>query len=312
MEAATDLVEIVMYHYVKDRKRKPHETHLTLDAFRQQLDYFASVGQIIHPDALHTPDEGRASGSRKFLLSFDDGLLDHYAVVYPELKRRGLSALFFINDPTYRTKRLLNVHRLHALLQHQSDSSWMDQAFEWAALYPLLDHARLLFERVGYQGLQEEEKVKRLKVLLNFCLSFEDQEAILQQLMDRSNLDEQQLSAQWYLTDNMVRDMHRGGMVFGSHGSAHYLLSNWPVARQRADIDGSLRWLRALLPGSSPSFCYPYGYREAYNKETMEVLQQSGVTLAFEVENRVYDASQHISRLQIPRKDCVHYPPISN
>ena len=49
------------------------------------------------------------------VLTFDDGLKDHYNFVYPELKRRGLWGIFYIPTGQYKNKKILDVHRIHLL-----------------------------------------------------------------------------------------------------------------------------------------------------------------------------------------------------
>ena len=52
-------------------------------------------------------------------LTFDDGFVDHYATVYPILRRRGLSGTFFVAEETCgAAPRVLDVHKTHFLLAH--------------------------------------------------------------------------------------------------------------------------------------------------------------------------------------------------
>ena len=50
------------------------------------------------------------------LLTFDDGLADHYEHVLPLLVERGLFGFFYICTAPYATGRLLDVHRIHLYL----------------------------------------------------------------------------------------------------------------------------------------------------------------------------------------------------
>ena len=49
------------------------------------------------------------------VLTFDDGLCDHYDVTQ-ELLKRGLWGIFYISTGCYTTGKLLDVHRIHMLL----------------------------------------------------------------------------------------------------------------------------------------------------------------------------------------------------
>ena len=50
------------------------------------------------------------------LLTFDDGLSDHYQYVLPELRRRGLWGIFYIPAGPYQSGRMLDVHCIHLLI----------------------------------------------------------------------------------------------------------------------------------------------------------------------------------------------------
>ncbi|MCW1849464.1 hypothetical protein OLQ86_06455 [Campylobacter jejuni] len=52
----------------------------------------------------------------KILLSFDDGLKDHYDFVFPKLLEHKIFGLFFIPTQILSRKKALDVHRIHYLL----------------------------------------------------------------------------------------------------------------------------------------------------------------------------------------------------
>jgi len=46
-----------------------------------------------------------------FVLTFDDGYIDHYEVVYPILKKAGVQGVFFPNTMAWKENKLLTVNR---------------------------------------------------------------------------------------------------------------------------------------------------------------------------------------------------------
>src|SRR5438045_7573863 len=104
-------MKAIMYHYVRNEDVSyPFFKFLHVDDFKEQLDYFSSTTTILHPNVLR---QGIASGKKTegVILTFDDGLKDHYKHVMPELVKRGLSAIFYIPTGIYHTKKILAVHR---------------------------------------------------------------------------------------------------------------------------------------------------------------------------------------------------------
>ena len=52
---------------------------------------------------------------KKILLTFDDGLTDHFAVA-KELFKKKMTGIFFIPYLPYKNKKILNVHMSHLIL----------------------------------------------------------------------------------------------------------------------------------------------------------------------------------------------------
>jgi len=107
----------VMYHYVREHRADlPYFTYLHVDDFERQLDYFArhypvaSKADFEHALATGIPLKNAV------VLTFDDGLADHYHYVRPTLVKRGLWALFYLSTKPYTEAKLLDVHRIHYLL----------------------------------------------------------------------------------------------------------------------------------------------------------------------------------------------------
>ena len=57
------------------------------------------------------------------LLTFDDGLKDHFQFVFPELKKHGISGVFFPPSLPIEENIVLDVHKIHFILESVSDPS---------------------------------------------------------------------------------------------------------------------------------------------------------------------------------------------
>src|SRR5439155_23013204 len=90
----------MMYHYVRDPGDAAEAGSgipgLAVRQFEVQLDYLAREYEMLAwQEVKDYLALNRALPPRACLLTFDDGLSDHYLNVYPALQRRGLSGLFF-------------------------------------------------------------------------------------------------------------------------------------------------------------------------------------------------------------------------
>lgn len=91
-----------MYHYVRPLSPNddPIKRGLTVepDLFRAHLDYLK--GQGYSTTSLYDLDQalldGRELPRQSLILTFDDGYIDHYEIVFPELRRHGFVGTFFV------------------------------------------------------------------------------------------------------------------------------------------------------------------------------------------------------------------------
>ena len=112
---------VLMYHRVDPElsARDPITVSLTVmtPAFESQLRLLRAAGYESAPfaavrDALdhHTP-----LGGRQVILTFDDGYEDHYAVVFPLLRRYGFTATFFVVTSAVGTRDHLTVAQIREM-----------------------------------------------------------------------------------------------------------------------------------------------------------------------------------------------------
>jgi hypothetical protein len=111
---------VVSYHYVHDASANkfPGLNTLHPTAFDTQVSAIQRATTVIDYHAfLEAVERGRALGAVASLLTFDDGLIDHYRTVFPILRAKGLRGIFFVsrasNSPA---PRVLNVQKVQLLL----------------------------------------------------------------------------------------------------------------------------------------------------------------------------------------------------
>ena len=115
---------IVTYHYLRDRTPavRPGFDALSPAGFAGQLDYFDRNYNVVHPRAVAAAlDGGPALPDRALMLSFDDGLKEHYTIAFPMLHARGWGGVFYPPEASTRERRLLDVHKIHLVLARSPD-----------------------------------------------------------------------------------------------------------------------------------------------------------------------------------------------
>ncbi|GAG29378.1 unnamed protein product, partial [marine sediment metagenome] len=110
---------IVPYHYVHNpTKDFPRVYTKTIEDFEDQIKYLSEKYKIISLKDYVSFLNGKKKKipSKTCILTFDDGLVDHYKNVLPILKKLNLPATFFISGQPLLEQKVLTVHMLQCLV----------------------------------------------------------------------------------------------------------------------------------------------------------------------------------------------------
>lgn len=300
----------IMYHYVRpDEPGFPHFRHLHIEDFEKQLDYFRDeYGFVSQPDFWNSLKTGTPVPG--VLLTFDDGFSDHYDYVLPALEKRGLWGMFYISSGVYSTKKLLDVHRIHVLLGKYGGRR-IEETLRGSLTDEMLSHAHLQeFRELTYLRQSNDAATQTVKRILNYFVSYEHRESVLDRLMAEFFPGEQELARAFYLSPEQLRAMQSRGMVLGSHTVHHFLMSKLNPEEQEREIVESFRTLDELTGGiPQRSFCYPYGGFHSFTADSERLLSKHGSHFSWNVEPREIAESDLKNRPQaLPRYDCNQFP----
>jgi peptidoglycan/xylan/chitin deacetylase (PgdA/CDA1 family) len=301
----------IMYHYVRPAPVElPYFRYLDLNEFRQQLDFFSSTDRFLALDEFLTALETGEPVRQGLVLTFDDGLADHYRYVFPELKRRGLWGIFYVPTGMYLSGKLLDVHRTHYLLGRYGGVRVLEALNE--ILGPeMLSHEHVEeFQTLTYIRQDNDEATTRFKRILNYFISDDWREKVLDELVWHRFGDGCGLVETFYMSPAELRKMHDAGMVIGSHSVTHSVLSKLEPIRQAYEIRESFAFLEDAVGSLRVrTFCHPYGGFHSFTPMTERLLNQHGCRFAFNVEPRDINRLDLRKRPQaLPRYDCNMFP----
>lgn len=297
----------IFYHYVRDAHGANGQGIRALSPtdFQWQLDWLQERAEIIGYDAFERAvEEGRGFDRPSALLTFDDGLADHWQEVYPELRRRGLSGVFFLNGSSFDDPpALVNVHRIHLLLDELGAPTMRDEVRRILDHDPDADRQSSLYI---YRDSGEPEQVVRK--LLNFELPYHEVDPLLREMVRRHLGDEGEMASRFYLSRAQVREMAAGGMTFGYHTRRHRVMSRLDATAQREELASGLELVRRLTGQQSVPFSYPHGHPVTYNASTIQALDELGYAMAFTTVRKRARPGRD-ARFEIPRFDTTDIPP---
>ncbi|MCC6636066.1 MAG: polysaccharide deacetylase family protein [Chitinophagaceae bacterium] len=300
------MMKAIMYHYVRmPDAAYPYFRFLHFDDFKKQLDYFSQNFLILHPSVLN--EQKTTNG---IILTFDDGVKDHIDFVLPELQKRNLSAIFYISTGVYDKNKLLDVHRLHVLLGKFGGKHIYDTLQNYLKDEMLIDTHVDEFKRLTYNRQLNDEYTLLAKRIINYFISYDYREWIMDRVMEDLVKDEEKLFWEFYLSEKDIQQMQDAGMIIGSHTVNHKVMSKLSFEEQDIEICNSFSTLEQITDGLPVrTFCYPYGGYHTFTEETEKLLEQHNCSFAFNVEPRDIELKDMLYRRQaLPRYDCNLFP----
>ena len=119
MDQATKCL-VVMYHYVRDMHttQYPNIKGLLIEKFKSQIEYlskrytFVSIEQYVG----YLQGKTKVIPANSCILSFDDGLKDHFTNVFPILKEHNIPGCFFIPIKPLIDHKVLPVQKSQFIL----------------------------------------------------------------------------------------------------------------------------------------------------------------------------------------------------
>ncbi|MBI3457032.1 MAG: polysaccharide deacetylase family protein [Candidatus Rokubacteria bacterium] len=291
-----------MYHYVRDPAGSdfPGLNALHPSAFRAQLSELIARYEIVGLEAMLEFLAGRYRPARDLcVLTFDDGLADHYRTVLPMLRERRVLGLFFIITAAVEEQRVLPVHKAHFLMAGLGFAEHRRRLLgclgdERAAVEARLDMAEV---RRTYRW--DTPEVARFKFFVNFCLEPGVRKAVLDRCFADHFGDEAAFARCLYMTWDEVRELEAAGMAVGGHSHEHRALAELSPAQVGADVGRCAALLRSRLGArSAMPFSYPYGKASSLTDHAALGVRAAGFVCAFTTEPGGNPAGQDLYRLR--------------
>lgn len=299
-----------MYHYVREHSSDyPNFRHLDIQDFRQQLDFFSDeYGFVEKQDFISAVQTGEPKPG--VILTFDDGLQDHYQFVLPELVKRGLWGIFYIPALPYLEGKILDVHKIHLLLGRYESSEVASELRGMVSPEMVDTDCAEEFETLTYARQDNSNATLYVKRTLNYLVKVEYRAILTEQLMDRFFGGSDAFLDTVYMSESQLRELNKAEMMLGSHSINHRVMSTLTDSSQESEICDSFAALENMVGGLSPkTFCYPYGGFHSFSDVTESLLKRENTLFSFNVEQRDIAASDLVGRPQaLPRFDCNQFP----
>ena len=293
----------VMYHYVRP-KEFSNLRYLEISDFQKQVDTFEEKFGLVSKVEW---EKFRETGQKPkgALLTFDDGLKDHYKFVQPILLERNIFAIFYTcTNPLQNLA--LPVHLTHYLLaNYDAQVIWdrlADRGLPKRYNKIFDDKSRLAYLHQDHSYLEKE-----LKKLINWATEDIGQKDILLEIFAEStSITQNQFIDLWYLSEKEIFEMNNNGFEIGSHTCSHKLMSNLTDFEIDYELYFSKGILAEICKSRINSFCFPFGGKSSYNSSVLHKLKKHGYLESFSVNPQSIKEKylKSVHRFELPRYDC--------
>ncbi len=284
------MLHVAMYHYVRDLPRTPYPAlkGMLTDDFVRQIDYLSENFEMATIESCLEYLRGTYEPRKELcLLTFDDGLKEHFREVTPILADRGMQGLFFVITSCLEDATVAEVHLNHFLMAGLSFDAYRDAFLRKldAALPGLRPADDNIVKAACRTYPWDTVEVASFKYIFNFLLDPSVRNPAVRQLFAEYIGPEAEFARELYLSWSEAREMQSAGMVIGGHSDKHRPLANLDWMQLEEDLERCHRLMSVhLRPQALVPFSYPYGKSASFNEHAVTKLKHLGFACAFATE----------------------------
>ena len=288
-----------MYHYIRNKNKLfPYYNILLKKDYTDQIKKFSKVGLINSYDELFLDN-------KKYLPTFDDGIKDHvYAAEI--LKKHNAIGLFFIPTSPLKNNEILDVHKTHLIVGKTKGLEALNELEKYLNKNKIKNYynkKEKVKYRMIYRKNNDELYKNEFKRIMNYYGNLKLKHKILDYLLKKFEIYVK--PKDYYLDKKEIRYLSSLGMIIGSHSESHTLLSRLNFKKQFEEIKNSKIFLEKIINKKIDTFCYPYGGKISYNRNTLKILTKLKFKLAYTVEHRDINFKDIKNKpYELPRYDC--------
>ena len=289
----------IMYHYIRNKNKLfPYYDILEKKDYIKQIKKFSKTGLINSYEELFLDND-------KYLPTFDDGIKDHiYAAEI--LRKYNAVGLFFIPTSPLKNNEILDVHKTHLIIGKIKGLEALNELEKYLNKNKIKNYynqKEKVKYGIAYKENNDELYKNEFKKIMNYYGNLKLKHKILDYLLKKFEIYIK--PKDYYLNKKEIKYLSSLGMIIGSHSESHTLLSRLSFKKQFEEIKNSKVFLQKIINKDIDTFCYPYGGKISYNRDTLNILKKLKFKLAYSVENRDINFKDINNKpYELPRYDC--------
>jgi len=281
----------IMFHYVKPKTENEFRYLNSVDL--KDLEHFIDLNFkniITFQELINLKN---LKNTKKIILTFDDGLSDHFDYVFPLLKRKQISGIFFINPDFAINGLKQKTHKLHYLY---GKYGWEE----------ILKHSKsyINFEDfISYEEISKKvypldlPEISLLKYLINFLFEEKKSNLVLSKISQKLKIDFSKI--RFFMSPKEICLMSKSKMIISYHTMSHKRINQLNYNQLKNDYINSTSFFKKNNIISTNYFSIPYGDQNSFTAENINQLKAIGYENVFTSEK-----TKIKSKILIDRIDC--------
>lgn len=299
---------VIMYHYVRNvhETKYPRLKACSLGKFEKQMDYLSKNSNVISLNDYVSYLDGNVDiPQNSTVLSFDDGLKDHYENVFPILKSKGFSATFFPITSCMDQFKVPIVQKVQFLLAELGSIAFANE-FNSSIKnkFPELYHKFKVTDAFNEKTKRRWDDVLTSNLKYNIgSLDFDIKDIVVGNIFNKIFKEEDSFCRELYMNYDEMKEMLEHKMTFGGHTHTHPILSTLDKENQRYELRKSKQILEKNLGTEIKLFSYPNG---RFNEDTLKLLKDEKYSCALSTKVKLNEGL--VDKFQICRFDANDVP----
>lgn len=272
LKAVSPIDIFLPYHHLVSDKYAPHIHHLyqfkNTKQFEKDLDFllrnFSPIGV---DDVVAYVKENKQIAPNQFLLTFDDGFRECASVIAPVLLKKGVPAIFFLNNDFIGNTRLFYRLKISLLI---------DQLLHCNQLIPLYQKALHSTNSDIPTLIDELKKTDQAK------------EEILNSIAEKSDINFELFlkETQPFLNEEDIEGLVRQGFHIGGHSLSHPYFQLLPDDEQVSQAVKSTLQLAERFDQKYLLFSFPHTDKPISHAVVQRILD-NGIDVLFGIQNQL-------------------------
>ncbi len=301
------LYNILMYHDIRDLKytkfknRYLMRSFLRRNTFEDHLKKIKKEFNVISLEELKFLFKYNSKISKPIaVLTFDDGLIDHYNVAELLLNYE-LPGAFFIPTKCLKQNFVIHTHKIQFILNSNNHQAIIKDIFKYAKWNQVEQNS--VWEQYSQSRWKNNWWTKEYVFITNFLRKFPSpiKYSICNYLFEKYvKCSEEELSKDLYMNLKQVKELKSNGFTIGGHGHSSLEFSELTNHEQQVEIKNNYQFLKSINENIK-TISYPNG---SYNENSLMLLGKNKFDLAFITNDVGFNSLKNINPLLINRIDA--------